>query len=300
VEAVATEVSVATAPFETPVASARALGRTGLVVSPLAISGANEPTIGALFRSLEAGCNLFFWEPRYRSLSTFLREAAARGQLPLVIAGTYHASEREIRKDVDSALKRLRRDHLDVFLVFWTRSDERLKGEAPRALARLKREGLVRATGFSTHDRALAERAIGGEPWDVAMIRHSAAHPGAEDSLLRRAEENGVGVLGFSATSYGRLIDETVSAADCYRYSLSQKGVSAVVSAPRWSRELVANLDVLRAPTLDAARLSELRAHGKRVREDALDFARHIRRFPMRPEDILDRELEVASCETSL
>lgn len=278
-------------------ASPRPLGRTGITVSPLAISGAHEPRVGALFRAMRAGCNLFFWEPRYRSLGVFLREARARGATPHVVAGTYHASERAIRADVERALRRLGRDQLDVFLLFWARSPARLEGEGPRALARLRDEGLVRAVGFSTHDRDLAERALGRDPWDVVMVRHSAAHPGAERSLFARAAETGVGVLGFSATSYGRLLGGGVSAADCYRYTLAQPGVSAVVSAPSWTREVVENLDVLRSPTMDDVDRARLLARGAAIREESLDFGRHVRRFPVAPEELLDRELAAAAVD---
>ncbi len=278
-----------------PVASPRPLGCTGLTLSPLVLSGAHEPSVGSLFRAMNAGCNGFFWEPRYRNLTTFLRAAASRGQRPVVIAGTYHATERAIRADVERTLRALGREHLDVFLVFWTRSVARLAGEVPRALARLRREGLIRAAGFSTHDRVLAEGVLGGRAeWDVMMVRHSAAHPGAEDRLFAKALARETAVFGFSATSYGRLLRSAPvdgetdiappSAADCYRYTLTQPGVTAVVSAPRGGRELVENLAVLAQPTLDARRMEELRAFGRRVREDSLDFARYIRRFPTAPD----------------
>jgi aryl-alcohol dehydrogenase-like predicted oxidoreductase len=269
------------------VASPRALGKSGLVVSPLAISGAHEPSIASLFAAASAGCNLFFWEPRYRSMTTFLRAAAERGAPPLVVAGSYHATERAILADIARARKRLGRDRIDVFLIFWTRSAARLEGEVPRALARAKSLGHIGAAGFSTHDRGLAERAIAGGAWDVIMVRHSAAHPGAEESLFASAAAANVGVLAFSATSYGRLLGGA-SAAECYRYSLGQPGVSACVSAPRGGVELMENLAVLEEPTLAPARLEELRAHGRAVRAESLDFARHIRRFPAALDEALD------------
>jgi hypothetical protein len=141
------------------------------------------------------------------------------------------------------------------------------------------------------------------------MVRHSAAHPGAEEQLFARAAATATGVLGFSATSYARLLApnasgvEAPSAAECYRYTLSQ-GASACISAPRGARELYANLDVLEAPALDERRVERLRAHGRVVREESLDFGRHIRRFPAMPEalagdaiEVLDRELEAAPPE---
>jgi aryl-alcohol dehydrogenase-like predicted oxidoreductase len=288
-------------PAPVRVTNGRPLGRTGIVLSPLVLSGANEPSVASLFRAMNEGVNAFFWEPRYRSLTTFLRTAKTRGQTPAVIAGTYHATERAIRTDVERALRRLGRDHLDVFLIFWTRSSARLQDPVDRTMKALRREGLIRAAGFSTHDRALAEAAIGDQEWDVVMVRHSAAHPGAETSLFARAEERGVGVLTFSATSYGRLLRQSATtAAECYRYSLSQRGVTACISAPRGGAELIANLDALHDPHLDEARTRDLRAQGQLVRADSLDFGRFIRRFPALPDplDALEEELQEADLAT--
>jgi HEAT repeat protein len=187
-------------------ASPRPLGRTGMEVSPLVVSGANEPSIASLFAARRAGVNAFFWEPRYRGLTTFLRESALRGDRPLVIAGSYHASERGIRRDIERACATLGRERIDVFLLFWARSPARLEGEAPRALARAKDQGRIGASGFSTHDRLLAEQALGNRLWDGVMVRHSVAHPGAEESLFAAASRARAFVLTFSATSYGRLL----------------------------------------------------------------------------------------------
>lgn len=254
----------------------RALGSTGQSVSALAISGAGLLPAHAYARALGAGCNLFFWEPRYDTLGRVLARERTAG----VIAGTYEASERAIVADVERTLRRLRRDAIDVFLLFWARSPARLDAEAFDRLERLKRAGKIRAFGFSTHDRALACDAL-ARPWDVVMIRHSAAHPGAESHLLPLAQTRGVGVIGFSALSYGRVISGTVTASDAYRYALSQPGMSTCLSAPRTLAELDENLGVLRAPPLSEARQAELRAHGARIREESRDFGASIRRHPV-------------------
>jgi HEAT repeat protein len=249
----------------------------GFEVSPLAISGAAELPVPVFFEAMDAGCNLFFWEPRYRTLGTALRERPAAR----VIAGSYEASARGIVRDVDRSLSRLRRDTLDVILLYWARSPARLEGEGVEALLRLKEQGKIRAAGFSTHDRTLACDAIASStPWDVAMVRHSAAHPGAEDSVFPTARARGVSVLAFSTLSYGRLLGGPFTAADCYRYSASRPGVSACLSAPRHRRELVENLAVLAQPNLDDATVEALRAHGRRVHESNRDFGATIRRFP--------------------
>lgn len=261
--------------------AARALGRTGVEVSPLSISGAFELSSGSLYAAFDAGVDSFFWEPTYPALARFLRGPSLRGRTK-VITGSYHADAASIEKDVHRALRRLRRDTLDVFLLFWARSPARLDEEAYATLDRLRRAGHLRAVGFSTHDRALAKDALARSPWDVVMTRHSAAHPGIEEELLPYAASRGASVITFSALCYGRMVTgaDAPTPADCYRYSLSQPGVATCLSAPRRHRELVENLEVLASPTLDAAQLAALRRHGEGVRLENQRFGSLIRQPP--------------------
>jgi aryl-alcohol dehydrogenase-like predicted oxidoreductase len=209
-----------------------------------------------------------------------------------VLAGSYHAEPEMIEADVDRALRLLHRDTLDGFLLFWSRSASRIDPEAYEALARIKRAGKVRAIGFSTHHRDLARTAIETSPWDVAMVRHSAAHPGIETALLPVARANDTAIVTFSALCYGRMLagDGAPSAAECYRYSLSQPGVTACISAPRRDEELLENLGVLRAPPLTPERLAELRVHGIGVRAENQRFNALVRQ-PTRDAAAAAREL---------
>src|SRR5690606_8862800 len=47
----------------------RELGRTGIAVSPLAVSGVFELPPGSLVEAYHAGVSLFFWEPRYAAMT---------------------------------------------------------------------------------------------------------------------------------------------------------------------------------------------------------------------------------------
>ncbi len=274
----------------------RPLGATGLSVSPLVLSGAHGVPASALAEAREAGVNAFFWEPRYAELTRFLRSRRAGREDLVVIAGTYHAGAEAIRRDVERARSRLRTDRIDVFLLFWVRSRERLSREDFEALASLRDEGKIRTFGFSTHDRAICREALAETNWPVVMTRHSAAHPGAEESVLPAASAQGTGVLTFTATAYGRLLRPVpgddpeapvASAADCYRYSLSQPGVSACLCAPRSRKELLEDLAVLAAPRLAPEVASSLRAHGERVRAHHRRFDALVRRGPGGPKDTL-------------
>ncbi len=273
-----------TIPPEPTSAPRRKLGRTELSVSPLALSGAYELPPRVYERAIDAGVNLFFWEPGYQSLSRVLREQRQRVH---IITGSYEGDRSSITTDVERALRRLKTDCLDVFLLFWVRSPERLSDEVRETLIQLKTDGKIRAAGISTHDRSLAQDVVESGAIDVLMTRHSAAHPGAEQSLFPQCERAGVGLLTFSATSYGRLLRAIPgqpaplirpTAADCYRYSLAQPGVTAVISAPGYPSELDENLTVLRDLHLPEERRLNLIRHGEAVHSMSRRFNALVRK----------------------
>jgi HEAT repeat protein len=274
----------------------RMLGHTGVELSPLIVSGAHGLPVVALRRAARRGVNTFFWEPRYAELTRFLK-----GKRELqVVAGSYEASPEGIARDLEEARRRLNRDVIDVFLLFWARSKARLSSEAFAALAEHKALGQIRAHGFSTHLRDLAADALDDNPWDVVMTRHSAAHRGAERFFADCAEQ-GVGVLSFSALSYGRLLqgNDAAAAADCYRYSLAQPGVSATLTAPRYARELDENLGVFARPWLNEAARARVLEKGARVYKKSKDLAALVRRTPTELSAERAERLKVAGTSAS-
>lgn len=138
--------------------------------------------------------------------------------------------------------------------------------------------------------------------WDVLMLRHNAAHVGAETRLLPLCSTRGVGVISFNALCYGRLLRlvgkdfqkgqggapasslqadlALPTAGECYRYSLAQSAVAASLSAPRSTRELAENLQVLSAldEPLTPEAVVRLRRHGATVRDENHRFGALLRK----------------------
>ncbi|MFO7566614.1 MAG: aldo/keto reductase [Enhygromyxa sp.] len=279
-------VELAPAPREPPAAprevDRRPLGRSGLELAPLIVSGAFSLTPSSLAHAAERGVDTYFWEPRYINSTRFLRQPRRRDLQ--VVAGSFHADRRGLLEDLERARRRLRRDHIDLFMLFWVRSPARLGAEALATLRDFVERGWIRSYGFSTHDRAIACEAVASGDWPVIMTRHSAAHRGAEQEFLPMAAAAGVGVLGFSALCYGRMLRPSAvfergpAAVDCYRYSLSQPAVAACVSAPRRHRELEHNLALLDHASLGDDQQAALIAHGAEVYADNKRFDRLLRR----------------------
>jgi len=256
----------------------RALVPGGEPISPLVISGRHQLPARGYAEALDAGCNALFWEPDYAVLTAFLQQ---RPRGACVISGTFAARPRAVRRDLEQALRLTRHERLLAFLVFWVRSSERLSDDVAEVLLRARERGEIAHFGISTHHRQIALAAMGAG-WELIMVRHSAAHRGAEAQVLPVAEARGVGVLGFSALCYGRMLSpdhaiggRRVTAPDAYRYSLAQPGMRAVISAPRTLGQLRENLAVLHEPDgVDLAHLREARLREARLREARLREAR--------------------------
>jgi hypothetical protein len=262
--------------------SARALGPGRIPVAPLGISGHYGLPEEGFARAVEAGLNLLFWEPGYVTLTRFTALLSATDRQSLFfLTGTFEADGKRIRRDVERALRHLGIEQLAIFLIFWVQSWGRLTPDVRDVLVRLQEEGKIACYGLSSHSRSLAVEAL-REGWNPVMVRHSAAHRGAEKEVFPEAARLGVPLLTFSSTCYARLLQPrpglaTPTAADCYRYTLEQPSVAACFSAPASLEQLEENLTVLRNPTLSEDRRAVLLAQGASLYEDERIFRNLIR-----------------------
>jgi aryl-alcohol dehydrogenase-like predicted oxidoreductase len=233
-------------------------------------------------RAIEAGVNLLFWEPNYQTLTELAGRLSPKDRAALhFVTGTFEADGKRVRRDAERALRLLHLERLSIYLVFWVQSWQRIAPDVRDALERLRAEGKVAAYGLSTHARRLAAEAIEAG-WDPVMVRHNAAHRGAERDVFPHAAARGTGVITFSSTCYGRLLQPRPglappSAADCYRYCLEQPGVAACWTAPATVQLLEENLAALRDPALTEDRRQALLAQGASLYEEETIFRRLVR-----------------------
>ncbi len=214
----------------------RRLGRTGLEVSVL---GYGAGAVGGLFtkgaaadqeravaRAIEAGINYFDTAALYgngeseRNLGRVLKALKAD-----VIVGTKVRLSAEHRADVgkaiqqgmDDSLKRMGRDHVDLFqlhnpLVAKDGGDnlaiDIALAEVAPALEKLKKAGKTRFIGFSgVGETAALHRAIDSKLFDTIQVVYNALNPSAGGALPPRSDG------GAPGQDYGRLFDR-VKAAD--------------------------------------------------------------------------------------
>ncbi len=278
-----------------PQASIRAeeAPRAGAQIHPwgtrLGISGHYGLPRASYDHAYERGVRMYFWEPNYTELTArFQGWPTSTRARALAVCGSFEAEPALVLKDLERALRMLKVEAVGLFLVFWVRSWRRIAwpGEEEglrEVLERAKADGKLLDYGLSTHQRELALRAL-GEGWDPIMVRHSAAHRGAERAIFPQAQAVGARVLTFNNLCYGRLLRDPhqrglvpPTPAECYRYALAQPGVSLCWSAPRDHDELLHNLQVLDEPALSEGRMEELRRFGDVVYEENRMFAECLR-----------------------
>jgi hypothetical protein len=269
-------------PGPTETRQARSLGPGQMAVAPLGISGHYGLPVQGFSRAYESGVNLMFWEPNYRTLTEFYARVgpSVRGAIHL-LAGTFEADGRQIRRDAETVLRTLKIERIAIFLLYWVQSWQRVTPDVRETLEQLKAAGKIAAFGLSTHSRPLAVEALDAG-WDPVMVRHSAAHRGAEEEVFPRAAQRGASLITFSNTCYGRMLQPhngmpPPPAADCYRYTLMQPGVRACLSAPASLAQLDDNLAALRDPVLPEERRNYLLAFGERLYEEETVFRRFVR-----------------------
>jgi aryl-alcohol dehydrogenase-like predicted oxidoreductase len=180
-----------------------------------------------------------------------------------------------MQPSVEMALRSLGTDYVDVLSLGWWNAmpPERIL-DAARALVA---KGRVRHLVVSSHERTLLPHlarvpGIGG-----VMVRYNAAHTGAEHEVFPQLEGTGAGVLAFTATRWGSLLNRRLvpaseplpRASDCYRFALSSPHVHATLAGPKDGAELDEAMAALERGPLDDEEAAWMRRVGAVVRRDA-------------------------------
>ena len=225
----------------------------------------------------ELGIRSFLVTPRMKALAEGVRRLIRTGhrdEITLVsIAGI--PAPGWVRGYWRRFARALGTDHMDVFLMGWVQHPWYLRESVWHQMQRLKADGKVSALGFSIHNRPLAGRLANTlEPRpDVLMVRYSAAHRGAESEIFDRLPAPRPGVIAYTATRWGELLEprpdqgfeQGMSAPECYRFALSHPVVDSVMCGARTWAELKEDAEAVRAGALSEERLREMRRFGDAV-----------------------------------
>jgi aryl-alcohol dehydrogenase-like predicted oxidoreductase len=251
----------------------RVLGRTGLLVGPIGISASYGVPASAVERAVAAGMNYLYWGSiRRQAFADALRRLAPRRGSFVLAVQSYAPFGWSIARSLERALRDLRFDEADVLLLgMWNRRPPPRIVEACEAL---KSRGLVRQIAMSTHNRRLVAEMAGSSGIDIFHLRYNAAHRGAESEVFPHLPAVAPpGIVSFTATSWRQLLDprrtppgeRTPTAADCYRFVLSQPAVHVCMTGPSTTEHVEASLEAARLGPMSEEELAWMRRVGDAV-----------------------------------
>jgi aryl-alcohol dehydrogenase-like predicted oxidoreductase len=252
-------------------------GRGGPQVLRLGLSTTYWPGRKAIHLAIDRGVNVFFGFGIDMQMHWTLRDVMRGRREQFVIAtGAYNLiwGYTDVRKTLERRLKALRTDYIDAFLFLGVLKEAQFPGRVRDELLRLREEGKVRRIGLSTHDRKLAGRLAAEGVLDAFMIRYNAAHPGAESDIFPHLAAHDPALISYTATRWGLLLrrprgypkgERLPTAAECYRFVLSNPHVDVCLTAPYNIRQLRENLAALEAGPLSDEDMAFMRAFGEKV-----------------------------------
>lgn len=251
------------------------LGRTGLKVGRLGMGSSYGAPAAAYEEAFERGCNYFYWGALRRGgMAQAIRNLCGRGkrQELVIVIQSYARVPALVEAFGNRALRSLGLESADVLLLGW--HNQRPAGRIlERALA-LKEQGKFRFLGLSSHNRKLFPALAAEGLFDIFHVRYNAVHRGAETEVFPACQALAPaarpGLVAFTATRWGQLLKqkhmpsgETVpTAADCYRFVLSNPAVDLCLTGPRNLAQMREALRALDLGPLTAQDLARLRRVG--------------------------------------
>ena len=247
------------------------LGRTGLPVCRLGLAASYGVPAAAVERAIERGVNYLYWGSlRTKAFGQALRHASSRRESLVLVIQSYTRAASLMAWSVERALRILRYDYGDVLLLgMWNRPLPRRMLDAAR---RLRERGLVRHLALSTHRRPLVPR-LAAE-LDIFHLRYNAVHRGAEREVFPLlAEDSRPGIVSFTATSWRQLLghrripaaERVPTAADCYRFVLSNPAVDVCLTGPSTAQQMEHALTALDRGPMSEEELAWMRRVGDAI-----------------------------------
>jgi 2,5-diketo-D-gluconate reductase B len=164
-----------------------------------------------------------------------------------------------IRRAFDGSLKKLRLDHVDLYLVHWPSRDMKLPAMF-EALMKLKEEGRARAIGVANFTTALLKTVVEDIKAPIACNQVEYHVMLDQAKLMKYMAAHNIPLVAYCPLAQGRVASDEVltgigkkhnaSAAQvALKWLLDQDGVAAIPKASR-AESQQANLDALKV-TLD-------------------------------------------------
>ena len=230
----------------------RTLGRTGLKVKSVGFGGipiqrvSEEEAIRVVRRCYELGINYYDTARGYTVSEERIGKALRDLRNEVVLATKTHSLTREAAlTDLDTSLKNLQTDHVDLYQLHGVSSDEAWEkisgqGGALEALYKAVAEGKTDHVGITSHNLRLLDRIVKENVFETVLIQYNyLARQPAEDTL-RLCRSMNVGTVIMKPFGGGAFSN----ARTALKFVLSNEDVDVVVPGMASLSEVEENLAV--------------------------------------------------------
>jgi aryl-alcohol dehydrogenase-like predicted oxidoreductase len=114
------------------------------------------------------------------------------------------SSRASMLREIDDSLRRLRTDHVDVYLVHWPDPNTPLE-ETMATMDEIQKAGKTRLVGVSNFDVPLLDQCLGLRSIDVLQVGYNLFDRRMEREVFPFCQANGIGVMAYGSLAYGLL-----------------------------------------------------------------------------------------------
>ncbi|TET53404.1 MAG: aldo/keto reductase [Actinobacteria bacterium] len=270
------------------------LGKTGLKTARLGIGVGYHINGKSMAWAIENGINYIFWGSiKFRTVPKALKLLGKNRDKAIIAVPCYGHKfiplSRWVTFTVNSALKALKRDYLDIFQLAYIPkipSDSLIE-----AMLKLKEQGKVRHLGITTHNRKLATELFKNKDFEIFNIRYNAANRGAEKEVYPYVDNQVI--VNYNSTRWGQLLKSIAGwpenkpvpkAIDCYRFVLSRPEVRLCLMGVSNLRQLRGNVKALEKGPMSEEELQWMREFGDMVYNKKKHFMDSKKISPAKPE----------------
>jgi aryl-alcohol dehydrogenase-like predicted oxidoreductase len=213
----------------------RRLGKTGLEVTTVGLGCMITSDVSVIERAADLGINHFDTARYYMGGNNErLVGAALKGRRDRVLIATkvLHRDPAEATRDLDTSLRELGTDHLDIWYLHDIRDPQQMAPALVDVQRKAVRDGKVRFIGVSVHMNhdAVIPAALATGAFDVLLTTYNFALGSRLDALLQKARAAGLGIVGMKAMAGSFRLPGATD--DTFQARVKQPG--AALAALKW------------------------------------------------------------------
>ena len=244
------------------------LGMTGLEVNKLGFGGIpiqrvdEKQAVETVKYALERGVDFIDTSRVYTTSEQRIGMALKQTNKKAVLATkSFDRTSDGIQEDVAISLRQLQRDYIDLYQCHAVKDSHTYHqiispGGALEGLRKAKQAGWIGHIGITSHSLDLLNRVLDDGLFETVMLCFSILEPAAQEKIIPKAIQKGIGVIAMKPFSGGVLDNAKLA----LKFVLSQPGILVIPGVER--KELVdENWKIFKAsPDLNEKEWKEIEA----------------------------------------